>query len=186
MALVTEQLQRIMTVSDQLSQHPSGSGPDVVVPSLDGGAPEIGDPAGVENGSMGPARKQHQGIHPASGQLIGDEDVIFRSDRRLKAVQSPGVAPVVEEEDTRQAGRVPASLLGPGTGSRRRSRSCREAGGVGLQKLSAFHSGPEFGGFNRGPRRRGRHHLGARASRPHKAWQGLGHLPHWDQPGTLP
>ena len=26
--------------------------------------------------------------------------------------------------------------------------------------------------------------LGARASRPHKAWHSLGHLPHLDQPGT--
>ena len=28
--------------------------------------------------------------------------------------------------------------------------------------------------------------LGARASRPHKAWHSLGHLPHLDQPGTAP
>ena len=28
--------------------------------------------------------------------------------------------------------------------------------------------------------------LGARASRPHKAWHSLGHLPHWDQRGTTP
>ena len=28
--------------------------------------------------------------------------------------------------------------------------------------------------------------LGARASRPHKAWQGFPHLPHFDQPGTAP
>ena len=28
--------------------------------------------------------------------------------------------------------------------------------------------------------------LGARASRPHKAWHGLGHLPHLDQPGMAP
>ena len=28
--------------------------------------------------------------------------------------------------------------------------------------------------------------LGARASRPHKAWRSLGHLPHLDQPGTAP
>ena len=28
--------------------------------------------------------------------------------------------------------------------------------------------------------------LGARASRPHQAWHGLGHLPHLDQPGTAP
>ncbi len=27
---------------------------------------------------------------------------------------------------------------------------------------------------------------GARASRPHKAWHSLGHLPHLDQPGTAP
>ena len=27
---------------------------------------------------------------------------------------------------------------------------------------------------------------GARASRPHQAWHSLGHLPHWDQPGTAP
>ena len=29
-------------------------------------------------------------------------------------------------------------------------------------------------------------HPGARASRPHKAWHSLGHLPHLDQPGTAP
>ncbi len=28
--------------------------------------------------------------------------------------------------------------------------------------------------------------LGARASRPHKAWHGLGHLPPLDRPGTAP
>ena len=28
--------------------------------------------------------------------------------------------------------------------------------------------------------------LGARASRPHKAWHSLGHLPHLDQPRTAP
>ena len=28
--------------------------------------------------------------------------------------------------------------------------------------------------------------LGARASRPHKAWHSLGHLPHLDQPGMAP
>ena len=28
--------------------------------------------------------------------------------------------------------------------------------------------------------------LGARASRPHKAWHSLGHLPHLDRPGTAP
>ena len=28
--------------------------------------------------------------------------------------------------------------------------------------------------------------LGARASRPHKAWPSLAHLPHLDQPGTAP
>ena len=28
--------------------------------------------------------------------------------------------------------------------------------------------------------------LGARASRPHKAWHTLGHLPYLDQPGTEP
>ncbi len=28
--------------------------------------------------------------------------------------------------------------------------------------------------------------LGARASRPHQAWHGLGYLPHLDQPGTAP
>ena len=28
--------------------------------------------------------------------------------------------------------------------------------------------------------------LGARASRPHKVWHGLDHLPHLDQPGTAP
>ena len=28
--------------------------------------------------------------------------------------------------------------------------------------------------------------LGARASRPHKAWHSLGHLPHLDQPATAP
>ena len=28
--------------------------------------------------------------------------------------------------------------------------------------------------------------LGARASRPHQAWHSLGHLPHLDQPGTVP
>ena len=28
--------------------------------------------------------------------------------------------------------------------------------------------------------------LGARASRPHKAWHRLGHLPHVDQPATAP
>ena len=28
--------------------------------------------------------------------------------------------------------------------------------------------------------------LGARASRLHKAWHSLGHLPHLDQPGTAP
>ena len=27
---------------------------------------------------------------------------------------------------------------------------------------------------------------GARASRPHQAWHSLGHLPHLDQPGTVP
>ena len=28
--------------------------------------------------------------------------------------------------------------------------------------------------------------LGARASRPHKAWHSLGHLPHLDRPATAP
>ena len=28
--------------------------------------------------------------------------------------------------------------------------------------------------------------LGARASRPHKAWQSFAHLRHFDQPGTAP
>ena len=28
--------------------------------------------------------------------------------------------------------------------------------------------------------------LGARASRPHKAWQGLAYLSHFDQPRTAP
>ena len=28
--------------------------------------------------------------------------------------------------------------------------------------------------------------LGARASRPHKAWHSLGHLPHSNQPGAAP
>ena len=28
--------------------------------------------------------------------------------------------------------------------------------------------------------------LGARASRPHKAWHSFAYLPHFDQPGTAP
>ena len=28
--------------------------------------------------------------------------------------------------------------------------------------------------------------LGARASRPHKAWHGFAYLPHFGQPGTAP
>ena len=29
-------------------------------------------------------------------------------------------------------------------------------------------------------------YLGARASRPHKAWHSFAYLPHFDQPGTAP
>ena len=29
-------------------------------------------------------------------------------------------------------------------------------------------------------------YLGARASRPHKAWHNFAYLPHFDQPGTVP
>ena len=111
-AAVAEKLQRIVTVGDQLPQDPCRSAPDIVVPPLDRIPPQVGHSTGIENRPMGPGREQHQGVHTASCQLVGDGAVIFRGDRRLEAVQSSDVATVVEEEDTWRGAGVPAFRCG--------------------------------------------------------------------------
>ena len=101
MAAVTEQLQWVVAVGNELLNVSPGAIPDRVSPFDDIISPLLRDVAIIHHHASLKDREVYEGVHAAVGKLIHIGREIRGLQGRFKLIETGCVTPVIEHEDAR-------------------------------------------------------------------------------------